>query len=75
MLDILIKDIVVPKNRKQRKEDILLLMDSISKYGLLCSIIVEKSKKKYRLLDGLQRLVACKKLGHRVIHAAVLKDF
>lgn len=50
------------------------LAQSIKTYGLIQPIVVRRYKKKYQLIAGERRLMACKKLGWTRI-SAMVKDY
>ncbi len=50
------------------------LAQSIKTYGLIQPIVVRRYKKKYQLIAGERRLMACKKLGWTRI-SAIVKDY
>ncbi|HOJ63552.1 MAG TPA: ParB N-terminal domain-containing protein [Spirochaetota bacterium] len=69
-MKIRIDEIKIPKKRF-RKEigEISVLMKSMSKYGLLQPIIIDKS---YNLIAGYRRYIAAKKLGWQIIDATIV---
>lgn len=72
--DIPIKEIRVIENHRLNAEDesIADLMQSIKNHGLKQPIGVSLNKdKKYELIFGNRRLIACQKLGWKVIQATV----
>lgn len=69
-MKIRVDEIKIPKKRF-RKElgEISVLMKSMSKYGLLQPIIIDKS---YNLIAGYRRYIAAKKLGWQIIDATMV---
>lgn len=69
-MKIRLDEIKIPKKRF-RKEigEISVLMKSMSKYGLLQPIIIDKS---YNLIAGYRRYLAAKKLGWQIIDATIV---
>lgn len=69
-MKIRLDEIKIPKKRI-RKEigEISILMKSMSKYGLLQPIIIDKS---YNLIAGYRRYLAAKKLGWQIIDATIV---
>jgi len=69
-MKIRLDEIKIPKKRF-RKElgEISVLMKSMSKFGLLQPIIIDKS---YTLIAGYRRYIAAKKLGWQIIDAVIV---
>lgn len=59
------------RSKKDAEEGLEELMANIQQHGLIQPIgIYPIAYKKYRLLFGLRRLLACKRLGMKTIRAA-----
>lgn len=69
-MKIKLDEIIIPKKRL-RKElgELSVLMKSMSKFGLLQPIILDKS---YKLIAGYRRYLSAKKLGWQVIDAVIV---
>jgi ParB-like chromosome segregation protein Spo0J len=76
MTVIKIKDVLTPNYKHRFRSDSVddkTLQDLINMYGVTNPIVVKKTKrKKYILLDGLQRLKCCKNLGLKEIRATIV---
>lgn len=70
-MKIRIDEIKINEKKRIRKEngDLSILMRSMSKYGLLQPIILDKS---YNLLAGYRRFLSAKQLGWSNIDAVVI---
>lgn len=67
-------DIYVPtQRRKEIKPDVVEeIAESIAENGLQVPIGVRKGRERYVLVNGLQRLEACRALGEETIQAFVV---
>jgi ParB family transcriptional regulator, chromosome partitioning protein len=72
-MKIRIDEIKVDERKRIRKEigDISQLMRSMSKFGLLQPIIIDKN---YVLLAGFRRFISAKKLGWSTIEAVIIDN-
>ena len=71
-LDVAINAVVLPKIRirKHDREIIEKMKQSITELGLQQPIYVTRtSQHRFKLIDGLLRLTACRELGHTTIMA------
>ncbi|MCK4835145.1 MAG: ParB N-terminal domain-containing protein, partial [Candidatus Aminicenantes bacterium] len=64
-----IKDVCVKSRIREELGDIDALAKSISEFGLISPVLINKNMV---LISGLRRLEACKKLGHSNIQALVV---
>ena len=69
-MEIKIDDIIVKKRIRKDLGDLQPLMDSMSKFGQLNSIVINS---KMQLIAGQRRLEAAKQLGWKYINADVLE--
>lgn len=69
-MEVKIDDIIVKKRIRRNLGDLQPLMDSMSRFGQLNSIVINS---KMQLIAGQRRLEAAKRLGWKYINAVVLE--
>ncbi len=69
-MEVKIDDIIVKKRIRRNPGDLQPLMDSMSRFGQLNSIVINS---KMQLIAGQRRLEAAKRLGWKYINAVVLE--
>ena len=69
-MKIRLDEINISKKRFRKNiGDLSILMKSMSKYGLLQPVVLDKS---YNLISGYRRYLAAKKLGWQIIDATIV---
>jgi len=66
LMTVEINKIVIPDEKKvfvSKDEDLEVLLNDIKSNGVLCPVEVKKENGHLFLVDGMQRIKACKKLG------------